>query len=106
MTDNSRMLHLVNKSPFERNSLSSCLRLAKKGSAILLIEDGVYGALSETSVSAEVSAQIGNFDFYVLSEDLAVRGITEQPKIDGVTLVDYDGFVDLVAETSSVQSWL
>jgi len=33
------MLHTVNKSPFERNTLQSCLRLAKPGSAILLIEE-------------------------------------------------------------------
>ena len=30
-------LHIINKSPFERNSLDTCLRLAKKGAAILLI---------------------------------------------------------------------
>ena len=38
-------LHTVNKSPFERNSLEGCIRLAAKGSAVLLIEDGVYGAM-------------------------------------------------------------
>ena len=31
-------LHTVNKSPFERNTLESCLRLAKKGSAVLLLK--------------------------------------------------------------------
>ncbi|MCP4411990.1 MAG: sulfurtransferase complex subunit TusB, partial [Gammaproteobacteria bacterium] len=31
------MLHTVNKSPFERNTLKSCLRIAKPGSAVLLI---------------------------------------------------------------------
>ena len=39
------MLHTVNKSPFEKNSLETCLRLAEDNSSILLIEDGVYGAL-------------------------------------------------------------
>ena len=37
------ILHTVNKSPFERNSLEACLRLAQPGSAVLLMEDGVYG---------------------------------------------------------------
>ncbi len=36
------MLHTVNKSPFEKTSLDSCLRFAQEGSAILLLEDGVY----------------------------------------------------------------
>jgi len=44
----SAMLHLINKSPFERTALDSCLRLAKPGSSILLIEDGVYAALENT----------------------------------------------------------
>ena len=34
------MLHTVNKSPFEKNSLETCLRLAEDNSSILLIEDG------------------------------------------------------------------
>jgi tRNA 2-thiouridine synthesizing protein B len=38
------MLHIVNKSATERNSLESCLRMATKGSAVLLIEDAVYAA--------------------------------------------------------------
>jgi tRNA 2-thiouridine synthesizing protein B len=42
------MLHTVNKSPFEKNSLETCLRLADSNSSILLIEDGVYGALKNT----------------------------------------------------------
>ena len=38
------MLHIVNKSPTQTNALQSCLRLAKSGHALLLIEDAVYAA--------------------------------------------------------------
>ena len=41
------LLHTVNKSPFEKNSLESCTRLAVKGGSILLTEDGVYGAIKK-----------------------------------------------------------
>jgi tRNA 2-thiouridine synthesizing protein B len=55
------MLHTVNKSPFEKNSLETCLRLIDESSSILLIEDGVYGALKNTSVSDSViNAQKNN----------------------------------------------
>ena len=37
------MLHIVNKSPYERNTLDAVLRIAQDGS-LLLIEDGVYAA--------------------------------------------------------------
>jgi tRNA 2-thiouridine synthesizing protein B len=100
------MLHTVNKSPFERNALTSCLRLAKKGSAILLIEDGVYGALAGTDKSDNVSTRMDDFKFYVLGPDVETRGLGESPLIDGVTVVDYSGFVDLAAEHNAVQSWL
>ena len=42
------MLHTINKSPYEKNSLQTCLRVAPDKSDILLIEDGVYAALKNT----------------------------------------------------------
>jgi tRNA 2-thiouridine synthesizing protein B len=99
------MLHIVNKSPFERNSLESCLRLASKGSAVLLIEDGVYGAAKGSSMEAKVQGAIANVKVYALDADLQARGIADRV-LDGVTVVDYGGFVDLVAEQSNCQSWL
>ena len=48
------MLHIVNKSPYERNALESCLRLAQPGSALLLIEDGVYAATRGNACEASL----------------------------------------------------
>ena len=47
-------LNLINKSPFERNCLESCLRLANGDSSILFIEDGVYAALEKTSKRIQI----------------------------------------------------
>ena len=52
------MLHTVNKSPFEKDSLETCLRLAGQGSDILLIEDGVYAALAGTRIEASIVAAL------------------------------------------------
>jgi tRNA 2-thiouridine synthesizing protein B len=100
------MLHTVNKSPFERNTLTSCLRLAKKGSAVLLIEDGVYAAVTGTAVSDEISERMAELSFYVLEPDIAARGLADTPLIEGVQAIGYDGFVDLVAEHDATQAWL
>jgi tRNA 2-thiouridine synthesizing protein B len=100
------MLHTVNKSPFERNSLESCLRLAQKGNGVLLIEDGVYGAMQGTAKSDMVSNAMKNLSFYVLGPDLKARGMDESKLIDGIKVVDYAGFVDLVTEYDTTQSWL
>ena len=102
----SSMLHIVNKSPFERNALDSCLRAAKPGSSVLLIEDGVYAALAKASFAETITARMNDFSFYVLGPDINARGLSETPLIEGASVVDYEGFVDLVAEHEVAQSWL
>jgi tRNA 2-thiouridine synthesizing protein B len=98
------ILHTVNKSPFQKNDLKSCLNHANSDDAILLIEDGVYGALSGTEFSLLTSKC--DTDIYCLKGDLAARGIDADKVSDGVKVVDYDGFVDLVVQNDAVNSWL
>ena len=100
------MLHLINKSPYEKNALDSCLRLAKRGSAILLIEDGVYAALDNAAHAEKIRRHMDNFSFYVLAPDAAARGLDESALVEGVEAVDYGGFVDLVAGHDATNSWL
>ena len=100
------VLHIVNKSPFERNSLDACLRLAQADSAILLIEDGIYAAQKGTAVSDRVAAAMDKYQIYALSPDLQARGIGEDRLIDGIKAVDYDGFVQLACDFDKSQSWL
>ena len=99
------MLHTVNKSPFEKDSLESCIRCSTDGAAILLIEDGVYVATDGTSYSDMIKEAMSSKTIYALQPDLEARGVAGKV-IDGIKLVDYAGFVDLVAENDSVQSWL
>lgn len=100
------VLHTVNKSPFERDAMTSCLRLAAKGSSVLLIEDAVYGALKEARTAESIEARSGELSFYVLGPDIAARGLHDSPLVDGVEVVDYGGFVDLVAGHDVTQAWL
>jgi tRNA 2-thiouridine synthesizing protein B len=99
------MLHIVNKSPFQNDSLESCLRLAKKGSTILLTEDAVYAATQGTAWEGKLQKAMGECTVCALGPDLEARGV-QGKVLSGVKLVDYGGFVDLVAENASVQSWL
>jgi len=100
------MLHVVNKSPFERNALESCLRVAKDGSSILLTEDGIYGATRGTRLQSTMEQAVGKFKLHVLGPDLDARGISRDKVIAGISVVDYAGFVDLVTTNDTVQSWL
>ncbi|MBF0470077.1 MAG: sulfurtransferase complex subunit TusB [Gammaproteobacteria bacterium] len=99
------MLHIVNKSPFEKNSLQSCLSCAKEGSTILLIEDGVYGVLKNSAVSDAITGAMKGMTICALEADVKARGIADKV-IDGVKLVDYNGFVDLTCDNEKLQSWL
>ncbi len=102
----SQKLHTVNKSPYEKNSLSTCLRLSRAGSHILLIEDGVYAAIAGASVSESLVHALQDRLVSVLEPDLQARGIREDELIQGIGMVGYDGFVRLVAASSQVQSWI
>ena len=72
---------------------------------MLLIEDGVYGAAKGTAVSKQVEEALKSVSIYALRPDVEARGMQHRV-MDGIHLVDYGGFVDLVAEHDAVQSWL
>jgi len=99
-------LHTVNKSPFEKNSLDACLNYAGSGANLLLLEDGVYAALKGTRFEQRVTAALDSVKVYVLGPDLQARGFSEERVIEGISVVDYAGFVDLAAENAKVQAWL
>lgn len=100
------MLHIVNKSPFERVAFESCLQHALPGDAVLMIEDAAVGAVQNTRFAERIITALKDKSVYVLSGDLAARGLSQDRIIPGVRLVDYAGFVDLTVEHDKTQSWL
>lgn len=100
------LLHTVNKSPFEKNTLLTCLGHVKDGASVLMIEDGIYGSLKGTSMTDEVAKSVAKVKVYVLGPDLKARGMTADHVINGIEVVDYTKFVDLVVKHDSVQSWM
>ena len=100
------ILHTINKSPFEKTAFSSCLGHLVGGSSVLMIEDGVYGALQGTSAEASVKQALDTVKVYVLGPDLKARGFSDERIIPGISVVDYPGFVDLATEHDKVQAWL
>ncbi len=100
------VLHIINKSPYERNSLDTCLRLAKADSAVLLIEDAIYATLKSSAITSKMGQALEHHPVYALQPDLQARGVNPDNMIDGISLVDYDGFVKLTIEYDKLQSWL
>ena len=102
----SHILHLVNKSPTDRNAFDTCFRMASPGDSILLIEDGVYAAMANAEFANKITTRLGDFSFYVLGPDVDARGLADKSLIEDISIVDYEGFVDLVADNEVTQSWL
>jgi tRNA 2-thiouridine synthesizing protein B len=100
------MLHIVNKSPFDKNSLDKCVDLAAEGGAILLIEDAVYAAKKNSDFADKLKSVVGKCSVNVLGPDFNSRGFADEDVLEGVNVVDHHGFVDLVEKNGTVQSWL
>jgi tRNA 2-thiouridine synthesizing protein B len=98
------MLHIINKSPLSNCSLDSCLRVATTGS-VLLIEDAVYAATAGNAYESKLRESMAALKVYVLKPDLDARGLADR-LMDGVSPVDYAGFVELTVSNKNCQSWL
>jgi tRNA 2-thiouridine synthesizing protein B len=97
------MLHTINKSPFQNSALENCLRLARDGDVILLLEDGVYAAAAGTVKSSLIEQAVRRHAVYAIEADLKARGLDKLVK--EVRIAGYGDFVELV-EKHPVHAWL
>ena len=102
----SATLHTVNRSPFEHGALASCLARVRPGSGVLLIEDGVLGALAGSPHADRLAmAAGGGVEVFALGPDLDARGIEPGRVADIVEVVDYAGFVALACRFGKTATW-
>jgi len=99
-------LNIVNKSTFEKRTLEQCLGRIADGDSVLLIEDAAAAAIEGTAIEPGLRAVESGVKLYVLKPDLEARGLAERSLVQGMSTVDYAGFVDLVVSHDRVHSWL
>jgi tRNA 2-thiouridine synthesizing protein B len=98
-------LHTINKSPFAHTTLMSCLVVCAEKDGILLLEDGVFGAMKDSPCAVKLLELIARgIPIYALLSDVKARGLSEKLLPD-IRLTDYAGFVQLTIEHRCVQSW-
>ncbi len=97
------MLYTVNKSPLMFRNLESCLRIAPSGDPILLYEDGVYAAVAGAKTEPLMTEILTQHTVFALEADLRARGLSRL--VEGVEVIGYDRFVDLVVE-HNVVPWM
>lgn len=98
-------LHTVNKSPFIHTTLASCIAICADNDGILLLEDGVFGAMVGSPCANDLQAKMAaGVKIYALNNDIKARGLAEKI-LAGISLTDYAKFVQLSIEHRCVQSW-
>ncbi len=97
------MLYAINNSQLTSNSLDSLLRFAPAGEPILFYEDGAYAVMEGARDSAKVKTILKDHPLYVLDADIEARGVKKV--IEGIKVISYDGFVELVEKHDFVP-WL
>ena len=95
------ILHTLNTGPQE-SAFQDCLRIAMAGDAILLMGDGVYGALKSTDACSELLKT--GAEIYILRADAQAAGILGQLDHE-VESVDMDGFVTLSERFPRQLAW-
>ncbi|MGM0704082.1 MAG: sulfurtransferase complex subunit TusB [Pseudomonadota bacterium] len=94
------ILHILNRAPGTSLVYREALAAMGPEDRLLLIEDGVNGALT---------SQVRHFEpvldrLFALREDLTARGL--EGRCDAtVQVVDVDGFVELTEEADKTVSW-
>ena len=98
-------LHTVNKSPFERGSMATAFAHVSEGDA-RADDRGRRVRRAQGRDLRQDDRKAPRCDIYALGPDLAARGVKTEDLIEGVKVVGYDGFVDLVAGHARVCAWL
>ncbi|MGM0692048.1 MAG: sulfurtransferase complex subunit TusB [Pseudomonadota bacterium] len=94
------LLHIVNRSPATSRVFQQALAAMSPRDRLLLIEDGVQGALPQlVQYYAGLEGRL-----FALKEDLASRGLLGRCDAS-VQVVDVEGFVDLTEEAERTVSW-
>ena len=89
------MLVIIKSGPATLEGERAVRLAGEMGSDICLVQNGVYFVHS---------SRLGNFGGSVcaLDEDVKLRGLTEEVKLNGIKTVNYGGLVDLMAAGDSV----
>lgn len=98
------MLHIVYQSPSESQALANCLAVCKAEDAILLIENGVFCALRDSTSGHQLTHCAAHKKIFVLAPHAVERGISLR-LMNNIYLIDFGGFVDLTVEHHSVLRW-
>ncbi|MDD5227615.1 MAG: sulfurtransferase complex subunit TusB [Methylococcales bacterium] len=93
------MLHLI----FELSSTT--LDRLPHQTGVIFLNNAVFRLVKNSTFQIALTELFATTPCYVLSNDLALRGIDVDLLIDGITQIDYAQFVQLTIEHPPIQTW-
>lgn len=95
------ILHTLNSDP-GAPAFSQCLTHLQHGDALLLMGNGVYGAVATSPAAQQLL--LSGATLYILADDARAAGVINR-LADAFSVVDYDGFVGLSEHCASQLAW-
>jgi len=95
------MLHLISQSPID----SALLARLCAGDDVVFLENALLRLLNTGELNSVLSALLNTQQLYVLADHLAVRGISAEELVQGISVIDYAQFVALTVKNPVIHSW-
>lgn len=95
------ILHTISLSPFTSQLWHDCLDNVENEDCLILINDGVYGAIKYHPYSD----QLTNKTCYVIKDELEKRGLGPLNLNANIELITYEQWVELAVKHPLSQSW-
>jgi tRNA 2-thiouridine synthesizing protein B len=95
------MLHLI----FQLQSDSAVLNRMASGDVAVLLNNAVLSTLQNGKMAETLTEKLNSNRLYVLSEDMAIRGILAAELVTGLEIIDYAGLVNLTIQNTLIASW-
>ncbi len=96
------MLHLLFQSPID----CSILNRIDSEDDIVFHENAIFAITKNGVLKNEIQNMLkNNIHFYVLSDELEIRGISIRQLMMGIETIDYFRLVDLTEKNQLIRTW-
>jgi len=96
------MLHLIYQSAIDNALLQRISSL----DSVVFLENAIFQINKNGTLSPELEQMLNHrINFYVLDVELETRGINIAELIEGIKVINYQGFVELTESNKVIKTW-
>jgi len=96
------MLHLIYQSTIDNALLQRISGL----DSVIFLENSIFQINKNGTLSPELEQMLNNrINFYVLDVELTTRGINIAELVEGIKVINYQGFVELTESNKVIKTW-